>query len=672
MLSKAARSVAVRKQGGAAVRRLATGAPAPPSAGAEPKSGGAGLGRLLLLTAIVAPPLYGAFLTREDPVFRASFKEKLPGLYEALVPLLKLDDKKVAAQDAAAAASGQTSSASPLSSIMETLKESAPAVHDAVKNVVDKVTGNETLLDGIPVTSLKAELEALSKRWDQAGDQQIRFSKEEVSALEKVVEKAQAEAKGKAAAEAVAAAEAKVKAEASKTTTDANANEETAASKTALATEASASAQPTSSTSSATPSGQDTKESQTSSSQHVKSAEEEQVAVAPARATLDALREKARKVRTRAGESAAEHIKGLEKDLRDDLEVVLSKDLTHLDEEGLRRRIVQLVLEIKDRNRWEALRMHELTKKHTEELVAKYDSLLQEQSDKYEELIRFESNAAAIRASEEAQIQANDHTSRLLQTKEQQWQNATQQMLDRQKQSLAAEFEQRFKEAKAQIEGKASEELKSRVNALNAIKKRVAELQDALASRTSHEDAAKTMQNVSLAVLDAQDVLQKHPQQIGAEISRLEALGSSNAVVKAALASIPARARTQGVASQIELVQRFGSVYDTCFQVALVPENAGVLECAAARVVSALSFRTPQPAQEETPNTVQNSQEKALARAQYYLVEQSDLAAAVKEMESLEGRVREVANDWIVSAKDRIAVEQALHVVKTHVAVQSS
>lgn len=47
---------------------------------------------------------------------------------------------------------------------------------------------------------------------------------------------------------------------------------------------------------------------------------------------------------------------GLEKDLRKDLETILAQDVATSDVEALRKRIVQLVLELKDRHRWEALR----------------------------------------------------------------------------------------------------------------------------------------------------------------------------------------------------------------------------------------------------------------------------------------------------------------------------
>ena len=41
--------------------------------------------------------------------------------------------------------------------------------------------------------------------------------------------------------------------------------------------------------------------------------------------------------------------------------------------------MVELVLEIKDRNRWEAMRLHEVLKLTTEEVTNKYEALLREQ-----------------------------------------------------------------------------------------------------------------------------------------------------------------------------------------------------------------------------------------------------------------------------------------------------
>ena len=106
------------------------------------------------------------------------------------------------------------------------------------------------------------------------------------------------------------------------------------------------------------------------------------------REAVDRLRAQARAVSEQASAKARSEVEKTEAALRADLEKVLAHDLGSLDEQGLRERLVQLVLELKDRNKWEALRMHEFITKANEELGAKYMSMLREQERLYEEVVR--------------------------------------------------------------------------------------------------------------------------------------------------------------------------------------------------------------------------------------------------------------------------------------------
>jgi hypothetical protein len=59
--------------------------------------------------------------------------------------------------------------------------------------------------------------------------------------------------------------------------------------------------------------------------------------------------------------------------------------------------------------------------------------------------------------------------------------------------------------------------------------------------------------------------------------------------------------------------------------------------------------------------------ESCTSRTQFYL-EKGDLAKAVAEVERLSPRIKEsAAKEWLIVAKDRLAVEQAAREIKAHV-----
>ena len=135
--------------------------------------------------------------------------------------------------------------------------------------------------------------------------------------------------------------------------------------------------------------------------------------------------------------AAKKKLKGLEEELSKDLEIVLAKDVASGDVEDLRRRVVQLVLELKDRHRWEALRIHELTKLQTEELLEKYEELLRKQGDTYEALIASECDKAAATEAERVRAQKDAE----LAAAEVQWKKRTQNELEEQRRSLHAQMD---------------------------------------------------------------------------------------------------------------------------------------------------------------------------------------------------------------------------------------
>ncbi|KAI1314395.1 Formation of crista junctions protein 1 [Mortierella claussenii] len=139
------------------------------------------------------------------------------------------------------------------------------------------------------------------------------------------------------------------------------------------------------------------------------------------------------------------------------------------------------------------------------------------------------------------------------------------------------------------------------------------------------------------------------------ELARLKRLAESEKdadVLKAVLAAVPESAAFQGVDSVPELMDRFEYVADKVRQASLVPENGGVLAHGMSVVLSKLMFK-------KYGLVPGNDVEAILARTEYYLQE-NDLEQAVRELNQLKGWGKRLAKDWIVAARRRVEVGQAI------------
>lgn len=145
------------------------------------------------------------------------------------------------------------------------------------------------------------------------------------------------------------------------------------------------------------------------------------------------------------------------------------------------------------------------------------------------------------------------------------------------------------------------------------------------------------------------------------ELARLKRLAESEKdaeVLKAVLAAVPENVAAEGVDSVPELMDRFEYVADRVREASLVPENGGVLAHGMSVILSKLMFK-------KHGLVPGNDVEAILARTEYYLVE-SDLEQAVRELNQLKGWSKRLAKDWIIAARRRVEVGQAIDVINTH------
>jgi predicted nucleic acid-binding Zn-ribbon protein len=196
--------------------------------------------------------------------------------------------------------------------------------------------------------------------------------------------------------------------------------------------------------------------------------------------------------------------------------------------------------------------------------------------------------------------------------------------------------------------------LSSRVEALSARADALAEGLDQLKQQIASTDDRRT-QGATLARAVAQlDAAIEQGQPFGDLLDGLRGQADPD-VVQAVEALQPAAAA--GVPSLAALRSSFDAVANPIVHAAQVPEGDGLLEQAAGNLMSLVTVR---PVGADVKG---DSAAARVARAEAAL-DGGDLAAAVAELEALDGAAADAAAPWLAKARPRLAAEAALHTLQ--------
>lgn len=152
------------------------------------------------------------------------------------------------------------------------------------------------------------------------------------------------------------------------------------------------------------------------------------------------------------------------------------------------------------------------------------------------------------------------------------------------------------------------------------------------------------------------------PRAFVREMAALKLVADGDAVVDAAIASINPAAYQRGIPSQPQIIDRFRRVASEVRKASLLPEDAGVASHAASFVLSRVLFKKHgQPTGTDV--------ESILTRTET-LLEEGNLDAAAREMNSLNGWAKVLSRDWLSDVRKVLEVNQALEVVETQARLQ--
>mmetsp|Transcript_25153 Transcript_25153/g.35425 ORF Transcript_25153/g.35425 Transcript_25153/m.35425 type:complete len:607 (-) Transcript_25153:70-1890(-) len=374
----------------------------------------------------------------------------------------------------------------------------------------------------------------------------------------------------------------------------------------------------------------------------------------------------ARELRSTEDEAADETLKKAHQALRANLDESLLKDLDSLSATELKIRVVQLAAEMKERTKWEAVRLKEFLSMKEKETSDKYMELLQKQRIEFESLLArrmleqedaLSRQATAALQQKESQIQAVVNAAAEAQQAEHEADlKSTEERLERE---VNAKYETEYSTKLANEKAEFVQELQSKVSQMEEMSQKLRKLESALKESNTFKSGSLRAHRVSAAALA---LAKKMESSKGAaeELAALKAAASDESVIGAAVKVLPDAVKT-GVPTLSELQAKFDTVHKKSRQAALVPEGWSGLEGQLMGMAFSTLKLSPSP-DDPVPEEDKDGPDYVLARAQRH-VQLGELDRAVEQLDKLKGQAAFTASDWKKDASDRIAVEKALKVI---------
>jgi hypothetical protein len=244
---------------------------------------------------------------------------------------------------------------------------------------------------------------------------------------------------------------------------------------------------------------------------------------------------------------------------------------------------------------------------------------------------------------------------------------------ERLERELNAKYEADFGQKLAEAKSDFVNELEKNVSVIDSLTQRLEKNEQNLEISRNFESGSQRAHRVSAAALALAAKMETSKAAME-EFIALKAAASENGVIASALDKIPDSVKT-GIPTLPELQATFEHSHKISRQAAYVPSGLGGVEGQFAGMV--FSNLSVQPSPDSVPPESDSSDipdakmsDFILARAKEY-VKVGQLESAVNELDKLKGQSSFTINDWKVAALNRIAVDQALKVIKMECALMN-
>lgn len=270
----------------------------------------------------------------------------------------------------------------------------------------------------------------------------------------------------------------------------------------------------------------------------------------------------------------------------------------------------------------------------------------------------------SIQEKEKALQGIIDHS---LKIQEQQFLDEKESYEKKTEEAISAKYDEMFGKALAEVKQQFSQKMEQKVTQIQALSKKIAALEFSLQNTQTYQTGSVQAHRMSAAALSLIDQLESS-KAAEAAMHTLLSVAADNAVIVSAVQALPRAAAISGVSTLQELQTKFEEqVHTKCRQAALVPLGRTGLEGQLLGMIfSTLKF--PPGPEDAAPESEKDTAEFVLARARRH-IQLGELEQAVEQMEKLTGQPGFVAKDWTQKAKERVAVDKALKVIKIECAL---
>ncbi|CEJ55465.1 Putative Formation of crista junctions protein 1 [Penicillium brasilianum] len=207
-------------------------------------------------------------------------------------------------------------------------------------------------------------------------------------------------------------------------------------------------------------------------------------------------------------------------------------------------------------------------------------------------------------------------------------------------------------------------EREGRLSKLNELTANISELESLTTGWSNVIDTNLKTQQLQVAVDAVRSVVERSESSrpFVRELVAVKELAAGDPVVDAAIASINPTAYQRGIPSPTQIIERFRRVAGEVRKASLLPEDAGIASHAASLVLSKVMFKKDGLADG-------NDVESILLRTEN-LLEEGNLDAAAREMNTLQGWAKILSKDWLGDVRRVLEVKQALEVIETEARLQ--
>ncbi|KAJ6084223.1 hypothetical protein N7486_011023 [Penicillium sp. IBT 16267x] len=207
-------------------------------------------------------------------------------------------------------------------------------------------------------------------------------------------------------------------------------------------------------------------------------------------------------------------------------------------------------------------------------------------------------------------------------------------------------------------------EREGRLSKLNELSANISELEKLTTGWSNVIDTNLKTQQLQVAVDAVRSVVERTetPRPFVRELVAVKELAADDPVVDAAIASINPTAYQRGIPSTAMIVERFRRVASEVRKASLLPEDAGIASHAASMVLSKVMFKKDALADGDDVESI-------LVRTES-LLEEGQIDAAAREMNSLQGWAKILSKDWLSDVRRVLEVKQALEVIETEARLQ--